>query len=197
MSSFTFSGPAWQYALWNLASFALSFFANSFIEWAVHRFVMHRRFPFIPYGYEHTTSHHAKFGADESYHAREEWLKSHVLFTWREYTLLPLLCLAAYAPVELALGRPVLLGVLAATFAGLQMFNSLHWRFHVPSDTWFQRTRFFLYLKEHHRIHHADMTRNFNVYFFPIADWAMGTLRKDMPTPASQAAEGAGNPAGA
>lgn len=178
MSTFTFDGPAHVYLLWNLGAFFAAFVSGSFIEHGIHRLVMHKKFPLLPYGYEHTTSHHAKFGADETYHAQEEWLKNHILFTWREYVLFPLLCLAIYCPIELLVGRPVLIGGMAATFAGLQMFNSLHWRFHVPSDTWFQRTRFFQYLKEHHRVHHADMTKNFNVHFLPIADAVLGTLKR-------------------
>lgn len=176
MSTFSYDGPAHLYVLWNVGAFFAAFLANSFIEWATHRYVMHGRFPFISYGYLHTTSHHAKFGADESFHAQEEWLKDHILFTWREYVLLPLTCLVLYAPIEFLIGRPILIGVLAAALVGLQMFNSLHWCFHVPSDTWFQRTRFFRYLKEHHRRHHEDMTKNFNVYFLPIADWCFNTL---------------------
>lgn len=174
MSSLTFSGPIAAYLGWNTLAFFSCFFLNSFIEWVVHRYVMHR--PFWSFGYLHTTSHHAKFGADSSYETQDPELKRHVLFTWKEYTLFPLLCLACYAPVELLLGKPILLGVLLSTLAGLQLFNSLHWRFHVPSDSWIQRRGFFRYLKEHHRLHHDDMNRNFNVYFLPIADYCLGTL---------------------
>lgn len=177
MSTFTYQGPLFWYLLWNLFGFLGAFLLNSFVEWGAHKLVMHRRFPLIPYGYEHTTSHHAKFGADESYHAREEWLKKHILFTWREYVILPLTCLALYAPVELLVGRPILAGVLLAALAALQMFNSFHWSMHVPEDTRFQRTGFFRFLSEHHRLHHADMSCNYNVHFLPIADWVMGTLR--------------------
>ncbi len=176
MSTFTFDGPAYVYILWNLAAFFAAFVSGSFVEWAVHRFVMHKPFPLVPYGYLHTTSHHARFLADETYHARTEEDKHHILFTWKEYVLFPLLCLAIYCPLELLVARPILIGCMASTFAGLQLFNSLHWRFHAPSDTWFQGTGFFRFLKEHHRIHHADMTKNFNVHFLPLADWVMRTL---------------------
>jgi len=163
-----------------LIGFAGAFVVGSFIEWAVHHFLMHR--PFWSFGYRHTTSHHARFLADETYHARTEEDRRHILFTWKEYLLFPALCLALYAPVGWWLGWPLVAGGLAATFAGLQMFNSLHWRYHVPRDTWFQRTRFFQFLKRHHRIHHADMGCNFNVHFLPLADACLGTLRVEMPT---------------
>lgn len=179
MPTFMFSGPWWEYALWNLASFTAAFFLlNSFIEHQIHSRVMHRLFWLVPYGYAHTTSHHARFGSDKSYtlDGPADERRTHILFTWREYVILPPVCLAAYAPVEWIAGKPILLGILLSAFAGLQMFNSLHWRFHAPSDTWFQRTSFFQFLARHHRIHHGDMTKNFNVYFLPLADMCLGTL---------------------
>jgi hypothetical protein len=177
MSSLTADWTSSWYWLWNLAAFAVAIPLNSFVEYGAHRFVMHRRFWLLPYGYLHTTSHHARFGSDDSYYAKTDEDRDHIRFTWKEYVLFPLFCLIAYAPVELLVGRPILIGILAATFVGLQGFNSLHWRFHVLGDTWFQRTRFFRFLKEHHRLHHLDMTRNFNVYFFPLADWCFKTLQ--------------------
>ena len=178
MPTFSFAGPWLHYAAWNLGAFAASFFLNSFVEFFAHKYVMHRPFRLVPYGYAHTTSHHAKFGADASYALTgpDDERRTHILFTWREYVLLPAFCLAVYAPVEWLIGKPILAGVLLSALTGLQMFNSLHWRFHAPTDTWFQGTRFFRFLSRHHRIHHGDMTKNFNVFFLPIADWCIGTL---------------------
>jgi len=183
MPTFHFDNvPSWF--LWNLAAFTASFFLNSFVEWAVHRYVMHRPFRLIPYGYAHTTSHHAKFGTDSyTLNGAGDDRRYHILFTWREYVIIPLACLVIYAPVELLSGKPILTGIVLSAFAGLQMFNSLHWRFHAPSDTWFQRTRFFRFPAQHHRLHHGDMNTNFNVYFLPIADFCFGTLITKPRTP--------------
>lgn len=177
MPSFDFNHPWLWYVLWNLAGFFGSIVLNSFVEHWVHKHIMHKLNPIIPYGYLHTTSHHAKFGHDESYETKDPVLKGHVLFTWKEYTLFPVFCLALYAPVELLIGRPILAGVLVAVFCGLQAFNSLHWRMHVPENTWFQRTWVFRFLKNHHKLHHERMDTNLNVVF-PLADWVMGTLRR-------------------
>jgi hypothetical protein len=174
----TFSGAfSWQaHLMWGAIAFLGCLFTNSFIEWIVHKFVMHK--PFIRYGFLHQTSHHGMFGSDHTYHAQNEDDKHHVLFTWREYALFMFLTPILYIPMEMLVKRPIFVGCMLAVFFGLQMFNSLHWRFHVPQETWFQRSRFFLFLKEHHRLHHADMTKNFNVYFFPFADWMLGTLKR-------------------
>jgi len=178
MPSLNISGPGYIYVLWNLFGFLGAIVINSFIEWGTHKLVMHRRNPIVPYGYLHTTSHHATFGADETYHAiRPEMLEHGTAFTWREYVLFPLLCLALYGPVELLTGKPTTLGAIASVYAGLLAFDFLHYRFHVPSDTWFQRTRLFKFLKGHHKMHHANMSVNLNVVF-PLADLCLGTLSK-------------------
>lgn len=176
----TFSGAfSWQaHLMWGGIAFFICLFLNSFIEWIVHKFVMHKSFPILRYGYLHQTSHHAMFGSDATYHIQKEGDKKHVLFTWKEYVLFMGLTPLVYVPLEMLVKRPILAGCLLAVFVGLQMFNSFHWRFHVPQETWFQKTRFFLFLKEHHRLHHADMTKNFNVYFLPLADWMLGTLKR-------------------
>lgn len=168
---------SWHYWLWNLAAFPVFFLINSFVEWGAHRFVMHKPNKILPYGYLHTTSHHKVFGSDETYHAlNAEMLEHGIGFTWKEYVIFPVFCTMIYLPIELLTHRPIYFGAIASVFAGLILFDVLHRRFHNPRDTWFQRTRYFKFLKEHHRLHHADMTKNFNVNFFPIADWILGTL---------------------
>lgn len=151
---------------------------NSFIEWTVHRFIMHRLNRLIPYGYEHTTSHHAAFGAGETYHVQnEEMMEKGTAFTWREYILFPVFCTGLYLPVELLTGIPVYASSLLAVLVGLLAFDLLHYGFHVPANTWFQRTRVFQFLKRHHRIHHDNYEVNLNVTL-PLADLCLGTLRR-------------------
>lgn len=165
-----------EYALWNLAGLGGALVVNSFVEWTVHRYIMHR--PFFYYGYLHTTSHHATFGHDETYHAlNEEMLEHGTSFTWREYLMFPIFTTALYLPVQLLTGKPVYAGALLAVLLGLLAFDLLHSRFHVPQDSWFQRTRVFRFLKEHHRLHHENHESNLNVTL-PLADLCFRTLRR-------------------
>lgn len=168
-----------DYFLWTLGAFCGGFLTNNFVEWMVHRFVMHK--PFNEYAYRHVTTHHTAFRADETYHADlgdAEKIEKGTSFTWREYLLFPLLCFFLYGAVDLAVGKPILPGALLSVLVNLMMFDILHYNYHVPRDSWFQRTWFFRFMKEHHRLHHADMRKNFNVSFFPIADVVMGTLKR-------------------
>lgn len=193
MPAFTFGGSVSAYLLWNTLAFAGAAVVNSFIEWGAHRFILHgTRFGRFAYDLHHV-GHHGMFGADATYHALDDHMRSHVTFVLRDYLLFLFATTPLWIAAELLTGRPLLVGGVLATLTGLQMFNSLHWRFHVPSDTWFQRTRFFRSLKEQHRRHHADMTSNFNVYFFPLADWVFGTLWKPPVAVPPAAAEPAGS----
>jgi hypothetical protein len=177
MPTFTLDHPWHWYLLWNTVGFAGAFLLNSFVEWGAHRFVLHSK-KFVKFAYElHDRTHHVIFGADESYHAQTEDAKNHITFVLRDFILFLVVTTPLWIGAELLLHRPILIGGILATLVGLQMFNSFHLKFHLPSDTWFQRTWFFRFLKEHHRVHHADTTRNYNVAFFPIADWVLGTKK--------------------
>jgi hypothetical protein len=177
LAFFHFDHQWHYYLLWNAVAFPIAFLFNSFIEWGAHRFVMHK--PYIKYGYLHTTSHHRVFGHDHTYHAQTLQMLEHGIgFSWREYVIFPVSCTFLYLPLQFLLHRPIYFGCLASVFMGLILFDILHRRFHNPRNTWFQRTRYFLFLKEHHRLHHKDMSKNFNVNFFPIADWVMRTLKR-------------------
>jgi hypothetical protein len=168
-------GPWWAWALWNALGFACCVVWCSFAEFILHRFVMHRK-GLLSFPYElHAVGHHTMFRADETYHAQDEAMKEHVTFVPRDYGLLLLANLPLWAITEWACGRPVMVGCFVATFGYLAVFDLLHWRWHVPSDTWLQRTRLFLWMKERHRIHHGDQGKNFNLVV-PLADILLGTF---------------------
>lgn len=150
----------------------------SFFEWTLHRYVLHSKFFLVSYPYRlHQEIHHGLFGHDETFHALDENMRSHITFVARDYILLTLVNAPIYALAEWLCGRPIFFGCLAATLAYLQAFNSLHLAFHVPANSWLQRRRWFLWLKKHHRIHHRRHDRNLNVVV-PLADLMLGTMEK-------------------
>lgn len=175
MPSLHFDHPLSWFLLWNVVAFFGTTIYCSFFEWALHRFVMHKRQRLLPFPYElHAVSHHGLFGADETYHAQDENMRSHITFVVRDYILLTLVNLPVVCGAELLAGRPLLIGWFLATLAYLQAFNSLHWRWHVPSNTWFQRTAYFKWASERHRLHHGDPRGNFNLVV-PLGDLLLGT----------------------
>jgi len=171
-----------EYLFWNLAGFGGAFVFNSFVEWGAHRFILHSN-AIVKFAYKlHDVQHHNYFKGDDTYAWRgseeDRWKLDHVAFVPRDYLMFMLLTAPVWLAAEWLLGVPVALGGALATLSQLQLFNSLHWRFHVPKDTWFQRTWFFRFLCEHHRLHHVNPRCNLNVSFLPLADLCLGTLRR-------------------
>jgi len=165
------------YLAWNALAFAMTFVWSSFGEWIIHAGFLHSR-RIVSFAWKlHDQEHHVLFRGDATYEsAADDPRTKHVMFVARDYALILLAHLPLFLAAEMLFRRPALLGGLLCVLAALQMFNSLHWRYHVPSDTWFQRTALFRFLKEHHRLHHDRTDRNLNVFFLPLADWCLGTL---------------------
>jgi sterol desaturase/sphingolipid hydroxylase (fatty acid hydroxylase superfamily) len=67
-------------------------------------------------------------------------------------------------------------GGAAAIMAYYICYEFCHYCMHVPSGHRFEKMRYFVFINEHHRIHHKHMQQNFNV-FFPLADKCLGTFR--------------------
>ena len=181
--SFDFSGPWADYAMWQGIGFLGAFFVGSFIEWFAHKFILHSEI-FVKFAYKlHDVQHHNYFNGTDTYcleksDTENKWKLDHVEFVPRDYVLFLLGTTPLWVAAEFFIVQPVIFGGMAAVFFSLQLFNSLHYRYHVPSDTWFQRTWYFRYLKEHHRLHHETPNKNLNVAFLPIADVCLGTLRR-------------------
>jgi sterol desaturase/sphingolipid hydroxylase (fatty acid hydroxylase superfamily) len=53
---------------------------------------------------------------------------------------------------------------------------------HKPTMPWIERAGFFRFIKNHHRLHHVYMGKNFNVVL-PLADVLLGTLVLNDPQP--------------
>jgi hypothetical protein len=175
MPSFHFDHPL-SWCLWNLLALVAVVPYHSIFEWSFHRWVMHKRLRWFKLPYElHAVTHHGLFGADHTYHAQDENMRSHITFEARDYIFLTLLNLPVYVGVELLTSKPILVGCVLSCLFYLQAFNSIHWRMHVPSDTWFQRSWVFKFLKRHHLLHHEHNFSNLNVVC-PLGDFLFRTL---------------------
>lgn len=148
----------------------------SFFEWTLHKFVMHRPILGFTYPYQsHGITHHTIFGSAKDYHLLEE--KNHNLVTmawWNGPVLLlinaPMGILAGWLTGTWWAIAPFM-GAMAVYYA---MYEYFHWCMHVPGPRWFQSTRLFKWVDQHHRLHHLAPGRNLNVVF-PIADYVLRT----------------------
>ena len=161
----------------------LFFVVANLLEWAVHRFPMHRPLtPRIMYK-NHAMLHHIAF-TDRNMpvaSARELGL---VMMPW--YTMLGLFVVASPVMVLAGLLRgPGLAGVfLLAAVLYFLAYETLHALYHLPDATLDRsglgRRRLFRALQAHHAHHHVlrrMSAANFNVTV-PLWDWVFGTRER-------------------
>lgn len=150
---------------------------SSLFEWSLHKFVMHRpilgfRYPFRA----HALTHHRIFSWDATYQLQRSEDLPNVTFAWWNFPVLLGLNAGLVTGVALAIAGgwnayfwvigAVALGVLAAYYAA---YEYLHFCMHVRTGRWFERTAWFRFIDDHHRMHHRNPTRNLNVVL-PLAD---------------------------
>jgi hypothetical protein len=156
----------------------------SFFEWTLHRFVMHRPILGFTYPYRsHGITHHTVFGSGKDYHIMDMDNKHLVTMAWWNGPVLLLI----NAPVGLLLGWAVGNWWALAPFIGAMgvyygVYEYFHYCMHVPRTRWFQQTRLFKWVDQHHRLHHLEPMRNLNVVL-PLADWILRTRLNRAPIP--------------
>lgn len=160
-------------------AYVIGFVYSSFFEWALHRYLMHSdhlmKYPFRA----HQLEHHAIYKADATYFLNEEDHteadKEHLTFAWWNAPLL----LSLHAPILVvayfwAGGLASALGFAAAMASYYALYEYFHYCMHVPGNRFFEQTKVFRFVQEHHRLHHVYYLKNLNVVF-PIADFILHT----------------------
>ena len=163
---------------------------SSFFEWAFHRYWLHR--PWLPKDCftTHTLIHHQLCKFDDTFHVVEDEQEEALHFQWWggpilvSINILPWV-LGAWGLGSLGIPLPYVAYLVAfSAFAALYYvgYESLHYFMHKPRIDFVERSRWFQFLKTHHRIHHVHMNRNLNV-LVPLADLVLGTLVTKVPAP--------------
>lgn len=164
-------------------AFGFFFFAvyTSFFEWVFHRYVLHQRLIWHRPFNAHTLIHHKVFGSGETYHLNRRGGDHKVALAWWTAPALVSLHLPLFWGVEVLTGFDVFWGGIVAMAVYYSFYEYLHWCMHVPKMRRFELTRPYLWLKEHHRLHHKHYFKNLNTVF-PLADLVLGTrISKDIP----------------
>ena len=156
---------------------------TSLIEWMLHKYVMHRPILGFRYPFEaHAQLHHQSFKSDETYHLINEkvqdkwtipmawWNGPVLIFIASRPSLLVWIVLPNW---EIRLWMYATNVVFIALYYGA--YEYIHWCMHLPKERLMEKWSVFIWLDQHHRLHHERMGRNFNVVY-PFADWVMGTL---------------------
>jgi len=168
-----------QGARWEWLLVVPVFVAGNFAEWAMHRFVMHRRIDVFALRaiYErHTRQHHQYFTDNEATIDSTREFRI-VFFPWRVLATLgvggTVLGLIASLIFDANAGYIVFITMVAMYL----IYETFHYCCHIH-ENWFVRNMPFINtIRRHHTAHHnmgIMMKYNMNLTF-PIADWALGT----------------------
>ncbi len=152
------------------------------IEWALHRYVMHKVFLGFRYPFNaHALIHHKEFKANETYQTDDAKKASLIPMAWWNG---PVITLVASIPFGFVSFWYQSWFVWSASVIGIFLYYGvyeyIHWCMHLPCK---QSTLLhlpvlgglFRKLNGHHLLHHRYPNKNFNVVL-PLADWLFGTL---------------------
>ena len=168
------NGATWEWLL--LVPVA---FGGNFVEWGMHKFVMHRLvdvFALRAIYDRHTRQHHQYFtDGDPTIHTVKEFRI--VFFPWRVLTVLAVTG-GLFGWIASVLINPNAGYVVFITMIGHYMvYETFHVCCHVPENAFVRHMPFVNTIRRHHRAHHnmgIMMHCNMNLTF-PVADWAMKT----------------------
>lgn len=163
--------------LWVITGFVGWLVFASFMEWVLHRYVMHRPLGRFTYPFRaHAVVHHGIFKADHTYHLQKESDKETIPMAWWNGPVLIAIAMIPAAPLAWAIGEwTFLLGAFLGFTTYYCVYEYLHWCMHLPKQRAVERSGLFFRLNGHHLLHHRYMHKNFNV-ILPLADWCLGTL---------------------
>ena len=157
--------------------------AGNFIEWGMHKFVMHRLrdvFAVRAIYDRHTRQHHQYFtDNDHTIGSIREFRI--VFFPWRVLAVL----VVAGGLISLAMGAAINANAGYITFITMighyMVYETFHFCCHVPENAFVRNMPFINTIRRHHAAHHnmgIMMHVNMNLTF-PLADWAMNTSDLD------------------
>ncbi len=156
-------------------AFVASFIYCSFLEWVLHKHFMHSpRFMREPFE-RHAVQHHGMHRSGRSFFADLREQPQYMLIGASFFPIFWCMHLPIFVAFELLVARGSGFGIALGTAAYCLAYEVIHWCEHVPRNRWFERTRWFQFLLEHHRLHHKFARKNYNVVL-PLPDLLLGTL---------------------
>ena len=173
----------YEITVWEWLLFVPMFFVGNWVEWAAHRYILHRPCPGLRMAYKrHCSVHHQFFiDADLTYNGQKEWRA--LLFP--PFASVGFILVAI--PPALILGwlwSPNAGYLIVAQMAGYYlMYEGLHTMSHLDDakHTYLTRLPLINTVRRMHREHHnlsKMQTTNFNLTF-PICDALFGTSDLD------------------
>jgi hypothetical protein len=153
--------------------------AGNFIEWGMHKFVMHRLrdvYAIRAIYDRHTRQHHQYFTDNDPTISTIKEFRI-VFFPWRVLAVLAVIG----GVLSLAIAQVINANAGYVTFVTMighyMVYETFHFSCHVPDNAFVRNAPFINTIRRHHAAHHnmgIMMHVNMNLTF-PVADWFMGT----------------------
>ena len=166
-------------ATWEWLVAPVVFIAGNFVEWGMHRYVMHRKidvFAIRAIYDRHTRQHHQYFTDNEPTISTVREFRI-VFFPWRVLAVFAVSG-TLFGLLAAALINPNAGYILFITMVGQYLvYETFHFCCHVPENGFVRHMPFINTIRRHHTAHHNQgimMKYNMNLSF-PIADWVLGT----------------------
>lgn len=166
-------------ATWEWLVLIPVFIAGNFVEWLMHRYVMHRKidvFALRAIYDRHTRQHHQYFTDNDATIDTVREFRI-VFFPWRVLTVFALSGLLFGYVLALLLNANAGY-ILFITMVGQYLvYETFHFCCHVHENRFVRNMPFINTVRRHHTAHHNQgimMKYNMNLTF-PIADWFLGS----------------------
>ncbi len=167
-------GATWEWLL--IVPVAI---AGNFVEWGMHKFVMHRLrdvFALRAIYDRHTRQHHQYF-TDNDYEIHSVKEFRIVFFPWRVLIVLAVIGGGIALAMSYAFNANAGYVTFITMIGHYMVYETFHFCCHVPENGFVRNMPFVNTIRRHHAAHHnlgIMMHVNMNLTF-PVADWAMGT----------------------
>jgi hypothetical protein len=166
--------PGWEWLV-----LPIVFVAGNFVEWGMHRYVMHRKidvFAIRAIYDRHTRQHHQYFTDNEPTISTVREFRI-VFFPWRVLAVFAVSG-AIFGYIATLLVNANAGYVLFMTMVGQYLlYETFHFCCHVPENRFVQGMPLINTIRRHHTAHHNQgimMKYNMNLTF-PIADWLLNS----------------------
>lgn len=157
---------------------AFGFFIYApFLEWNLHRHLMHTKRKWFSYPFEaHTITHHGMYRGDEkTYVAHEGSDEKKIPMAWWNGLVMTAISTIPFAIIGyLNSSKSIPIQIFCAVGLYYCTYEYFHWCMHLPKQRWFECKQWYKNLNERHRLHHVSMGKNMNV-ILPVWDIFRGT----------------------
>jgi hypothetical protein len=133
-----------------------------------------KRFPLQDAFRGHTLIHHQQYHGDK-FTVKPGERGGNVTLRWYAFPSMLAVHMIFFGLFQWFTGIHIFWGASLGCFLYFAGYEYTHYLMHIPLGHTIEKSRFFAFILNHHRLHHKYMLRNLNV-FLPIADYCFGTL---------------------